>query len=74
MKKEEEELVIKLSPNESVTDSVCKALFVQKEGCGTKGLHQTLKPSLKQDELGAKNGKMVFIDGEWRNQIGVMLG
>ena len=72
--KKEEELIIKLSPDESVTESVCKALYPEKEGCRTKGIYQTLKPSLKQDELGAKNGNMVFIDGEWRNQIGVMLG
>ena len=72
--KQAEEIIIRLSPDESVTESVCKALLSQKKGCEQKGLYQTLKPSLKQEELDAANGDKAFANGEWRSQLGVMLG
>jgi len=68
------ELIIRFLPNESVTESVCKALSPQKNGCKQEKLHQTVKPSLKQDELGATEGDEAFLNGEWRSQLGVMLG
>ena len=70
----QKEIIVKFSKNETISQSICKALSSTQKECEEKNLHQTIKPSLKQDEFGAINGNEVFVDGEWRNQIGVMLG
>jgi len=69
-----DEIVIKISEDISLSDAVCKAMNLNQDNCKAKKLHQSIKPSINQDNIDLKQGESAYIHAEWRNQIGVMLG
>ena len=67
------DIIIKVSKNINITDAVCEAMNPrQKES--KQHLHQSIKPSITQENIALKNGESVYTIGEWRSQIAVMLG
>lgn len=69
-----DEIVVKISKNVTLLDAVCLAMHATQHHCRSKDLHQTIKPSLSQERIDVREGESAFIDGQWKNQINVMLG
>jgi len=71
---ENKKITITISPDTTLSEAVCKAINPQQAQCNVKGLHQTVKASGSQDLIDAREGSSAYQNGEWRYQIGVMLG
>jgi hypothetical protein len=67
-------IVIKISKNIKLIDAIIQAMNSKNLELDTQKLHQSIKFSVNQDEFGSKMGKSSFRHGEWRSQIGIMLG
>jgi len=68
------DIIIKVSKNINITDAVCEAMNPHQKECKQQNLHQSIKPSITQENMALKNGESVYTIGEWRSQIAVMLG
>lgn len=69
-----DEIVVKISKNVTLLDAVCQAMHATQYHCRSKDLHQTIKPSLAQEMIDVREGESAFTDGQWKNQMNVMLG
>ncbi len=58
-----DEIMIKISEDITLSDSICKAMNSKKIKCKEKNLYQTIKPSQSQDKLGANGGVEYSVDG-----------
>jgi len=67
-------ITVTISPHINLSDALCQAFNPQKNPCKKRGLHQTIKPSLSQENIDLYRGESAYMAAEWRSQIGVMLG